>query len=605
MRLTAVSLTLAGLVLGTVAGVPAIARAAEPPPGELVAHASSACVGSGEDGPRVQLVAVTVEGDPSFGDPLVARVREQAAATDDLLAASTDHPGTARRVRWATDASCMPTVLHRTIPAHDYFGDPAALDTALAGLDLSRADRRTVLVLPWSSLPGTEGRCAQAPVPADTTPGAANTSNTVDPGPVRLAISCWQDGSAVPPRLAHALVHVLGAVHADAPHATGDGHCTTAGDLMCTALGDGASAGGGAADDCVLPRPFLLDCGHDDYYSTQAPPSGSYLATHWNVADSVFLTDGPSLAPNTLTGLSVEGPSRIPAGTPVTLTAHVTDSVDDPGTLRYHWDVANGGRCRVLGPDSTPSIQVTCSSGAALEMVAGVDREDQYGLRTGYLASVQDTSAPVISAVDPERGATVPAGLPLELRVDSTFALPGGTHRWQAPDGCTLDPSGGEQSTARLLCAVGTAGSVRTVQVTAVQSDGQTATAEVPVTLTAAPRFSAPTAGRGRRGTLALRSVLRLPDGSAVEELPVSWWGLRHRKGAPVLLGRTVTGPDGTATLALRRGGLERVWVAGEAPGLVSASVEPRRQRGVEWRQRKVLHRAPAWARRTAHRPRR
>ncbi|GAA1922899.1 hypothetical protein [Nocardioides marmoribigeumensis] len=569
MRLAAVvGTSVAALALGTLGGVAATAQphrtaATEAPPaGELVGHASSACVDDGQSGPRVQLVVVTQEGDTSYSPALVARIREQAARTDDALAASTPSPGTARRVRWATDAQCAPTVSHRTIPTHDYFSDPGALDTALAALDLTRDDRRYAVFLPWSSLPGTEGWCSQAPVGTGTT----------DPGPARLVVSCYSDdGRTTPTRLAHALVHVLGAVQPDAPHATSDGHCTTAGDLMCVRDGDGAGSTG--ADSCVPDRPMLLDCGHDDYYSTATPAPRSYLATHWNVADSVFLTTGPSIAPNTLTGLSIDGPTSIPAGTPVTLTARVTDSVDRPG-LRYSWDVANGGQCRVLGASDGPSIQVVCETGSALRMSVGVDRLDQYGLRTGYLAAVTEPAAPTIDAVLPSP-ASVPAGLPLELRVRSTFGPGGGTHRWRAPDGCTITPSGTQQAQARLLCAVGTAGSVRTVQVTAVQADGRTASAEAPVTLTAAPAFTRPTTTRGPWGTVALSSTLRLPGGAPVVGLPVTWWG--QRKGAPpVLLARGVTTSDGTASVVTHPRGQMRVWVAGEAPGLVSDGVDAR-----------------------------
>jgi hypothetical protein len=50
---------------------------------------------------------------------------------------------------------------------------------------------------------------------------------------------------------------------------------------------------------CPKAHERLLDCNHDDYFSTSASPD-SWLAQHWNVADSSFLTsEGPPSVPDT------------------------------------------------------------------------------------------------------------------------------------------------------------------------------------------------------------------------------------------------------------------------------------------------------------------
>jgi hypothetical protein len=128
----------------------------------------------------------------------------------------------------------------------------------------------------------------------DGRPGPENGNNA----PGRIAAIFGPD-SRTPPQgplgfdstmFLHELMHTIGAVQPGAPHATAGGHCWDGGDVMCY---DDGSAGGSnfSYSNCdqvggEIYQP--LDCNKDDYFSA-APPPGSYLASHWNSYDSVFL----------------------------------------------------------------------------------------------------------------------------------------------------------------------------------------------------------------------------------------------------------------------------------------------------------------------------
>ena len=103
----------------------------------------------------------------------------------------------------------------------------------------------------------------------------------------------------------HEITHNLGAVQWSAPHSTQPaglqdpryGHCWQGSDVMCYL--EDAGAAHAMRNDC--PRiggaiPQVYDCGRDDYFNP-APPPGSYLATHWNVYDNVFLAPCGDITP--------------------------------------------------------------------------------------------------------------------------------------------------------------------------------------------------------------------------------------------------------------------------------------------------------------------
>jgi hypothetical protein len=187
---------------------------------------------------------------------------------NQIFVDSAQKTGGYRHVRFVTDANCQPIIEALAVPSEKWTW-PEMINTAEAA-GFNRIDRKYLMFVD-GSLPF----CGVATISFDDTPGTGNANNS---GPSFAAIKrgCWSD--VIP---AHELVHTLGAVQLMAPHSDGTAHCTDGFDLIC-------SRGGGDNSVCGIEYQRLLDCGHDDYFNTQPAP-GSYLDTHWNVANSIYL----------------------------------------------------------------------------------------------------------------------------------------------------------------------------------------------------------------------------------------------------------------------------------------------------------------------------
>ncbi|MGH9041742.1 MAG: hypothetical protein ACRDZ3_16105 [Acidimicrobiia bacterium] len=237
------------------------------------------CFGNGYDGKRVQAIyAVPSDRDDRYQE-VVGDIRRWAAETDSVFASSAARYGATRHLRFVTDNDCR-LVVDRVVLSPVADDNFRATVAELVAQGYHRPDRRYLV---WMD---SDVLCGIGQLHRDER-STGNLNDGAGAGLVaRVDTACWglleSRGTSVE---AHELIHTLGGVNLNAPHATPLGHCTDDGDVMCykdapfTRLENVCPAEGDA----------LLDCNGDDYFHPRPDP-GSYLATHWNVADSSFLS---------------------------------------------------------------------------------------------------------------------------------------------------------------------------------------------------------------------------------------------------------------------------------------------------------------------------
>jgi hypothetical protein len=211
-----------------------------------------------------------------------ASMRIWAGHADEIFNNTAAAQGGVRHIRFVHDANCQVTVPEIVLSPT---GDDSLTNTIneLGAKGFNRADRKYMLFADTTAVDSEHGSyCGMATTPFDTQPGPNNISN-LQTGYGRLMSSCWaQQNFVVSHLFAHELVHVLGAIHHGAPNASGDGHCTDGSDVMC---------GGPSVCAPNSTYAYRLDCNGDDYFNVN-PTGGSYLASHWNIANSQFLRSG-------------------------------------------------------------------------------------------------------------------------------------------------------------------------------------------------------------------------------------------------------------------------------------------------------------------------
>ncbi|HVK25492.1 MAG TPA: RICIN domain-containing protein, partial [Actinokineospora sp.] len=273
------------------------------------------CEGDGRTGDRVQVLYVHAAGTPSRYNEYLPSFRTWAAGVDTIYNASAQETGGVRHVRFVTTADCTVTVDEVEVPA-GALKDFSASMTALRALGYTRTDRK------YMFFADAKVYCGIGTFAGDEQPGTANRSNK-GPSFGRTDSGCW--GASV---AAHELGHNLGAVNNSAEHSSKAGHCVDDYDLMCYKDSPDAVMVTNCPDRAQEDR---LDCRHDDYYHT-SPKDGSYLSTHWNVANNAFLIrDGSGPVPPTTT---VPPPTTTSSKPPTTVTSPTKPTSTTPSPTK-------------------------------------------------------------------------------------------------------------------------------------------------------------------------------------------------------------------------------------------------------------------------------
>lgn len=230
------------------------------------------CEGDGVSGYRTQVLYARASDKPDRYSTSVATLIQAAQDANSIYYTSALETGAPRQIRFVTDAGCNLTILNVTLSPT---GDDT-LDNTISQLrarGYTRTDRKYLVFMDANVY------CGIGEIKGDDRATADNSNNS-GPSFGRIDTRCWGGFGA-----AHEHMHTLGGVQKSAPHASGGWHCVDEYDVMC--YSDSPSSPP-LQYLCDSSHESRFDCNHDDYFHTN-PPAGSYLATHWNAAQSRFL----------------------------------------------------------------------------------------------------------------------------------------------------------------------------------------------------------------------------------------------------------------------------------------------------------------------------
>ena len=261
------------------------------------------CDGDGTSGYRVQVLYARDPSTASKFAQYLPSFRAWASGADDIYHDNAiASGGTGRNIRFVTDGTCQIDVQEVVLDSTSDLATWSAFVSAMQGKGYTQTDRK-YLVFADSTV-----FCGIASIYGDDSKTTSNWNN-VGPDWARVDRGCWSPDVA-----AHELTHNLGGVQDSAPNTSLGWHCTDEWDIMCYSDAPYYPAMRTVCTPSSL-NTTMLDCNKDDYFNANPAP-GSYLATHWNVADDRFLIVDGEVTPPGPTATSTPAPTAAPTNTP-------------------------------------------------------------------------------------------------------------------------------------------------------------------------------------------------------------------------------------------------------------------------------------------------
>ncbi|MET3960159.1 hypothetical protein ABIE44_000093 [Marmoricola sp. OAE513] len=337
------------------------------------------CDGDGQSGYRVQAMYVVEASKTNRFASLLPSFRLWAAGTDDVVNRSAALTGGVRHIRYVTDAgsggTCVANVLNVTVPA----GSMSSFGTTVAAVQALGYTNPARKYLMWTD---ATVLCGVASMYTSDGAAQSNPNNGSYAQYARVDAGCWGlgNGSGEHSVEAHELMHTFGGVQATAPHSTKVGHCWDESDTMCYA--DGGTFA--MKQICPSAKEYFFDCNNDDYFST-FPATGSYLATHWNSADSRFLIGGGNGSgggtPGAPTVLGATVSVNNPAVPGLATQVSVAPQLPTGRTLTKVAWTSKRADCAFATPAAVQST-VTCAATASTATTVTVTLTDSSGATT-------------------------------------------------------------------------------------------------------------------------------------------------------------------------------------------------------------------------------